>query len=219
MVCPHVQDSGNKNMTATAKNRITEIGGDEPMAIDRSTPYRVEVTIEGTADLLFHRWNCDAVEVKASAAKGSKQKKSDNIESYVYRDEKGFLAMPGEYLRMSVINAAKFQQDPRSPRKSAMDLFKAALVSLTPLASLGVKEWDYEDRRRVVVQRAGITRTRPAMKAGWKVSFIFMVTLPEYVTPQLLNETISTAGRVVGIADFRPTYGRFVVTKFAVLGI
>jgi hypothetical protein len=206
-----------KNMTAV-KNRLTSIGGDEPMVIDKSTPYRVEVEIEGVADILFHRWNCDAVEAKAVAAKGSKEKKSDNIESYVYRDEKGFLALPGEYLRMSIIHAAKFQQDPRSPRKSAMDLYKAALVSLTPYASLGVKDWDYEDRRRVVVQRAGITRTRPAMKAGWKASFIFMVTLPEYVTPQLLNQTISTAGRIVGIADFRPTYGRFSVIKFAVLG-
>ena len=34
--------------------------------------------------------------------------------------------------------------------------FKAAVVSLTPLASLGKTKWDYEDRRRVTIQRNGI---------------------------------------------------------------
>ena len=48
--------------------------------------------------------------------------------------------------------ALAFRQDPRSPRKSAMDLFKAGAVCLTPLASLHVRDWDYEDRRRVMIQ-------------------------------------------------------------------
>jgi len=98
-----------------------------------------------------------------------------------------------------------------------MDLFKAGVVSLTDLASLGVKDWDYLDRRRVMVQRNGITRVRPAMLKGWKATFLLQVLLPEYIDPQMLNEVIQQAGRFVGIGDFRPTYGRFVVTKFEVL--
>ena len=205
---------------ATAE--VVRIGGDVPTtggneAISFSEPYSVEVTIEGSADILFHRWNAEAVDEKAAAAKGSKAKKTDNIESYVYRDDKDFLCIPGEYLRGAIVGAAKFRQDPRSPRKSAMDLFKAAVVSLTPLASLGVKKWDYEDRRRVVVQRSGINRTRPAMKIGWRATFVLMVTLPEYVNPQTLNEVISMAGRIGGLGDFRPTYGRFSIVKYQVL--
>lgn len=193
----------------------TTNGGAEDISF--SEPYRVEVTIEGCADMLMHRWNCEAVAEKSAAAKGSKAKKTDNIESYVYRDEDGHIALPGEYLRGSIIGASKFRQDPRSPRKSAMDLFKAAIVSLTPLASLGQKIWDYEDSRRVTVQRAGITRIRPAMKSGWRATFILMVTLPEYVNPSLLNEVIASAGRLIGVGDFRPTYGRFNITHFEVL--
>jgi hypothetical protein len=202
-------------LNGKADHNLTN-GAEEPISF--SEPYRIEVTIEGSADLLMHRWNCEAVAEKASAAKGSKAKKTDNIESYVYRNDEGEICLPGEYLRGAIIGAAKFRQDPRSPRKSAMDLFKAAIVALTPLASLGTKEWDYEDARRVTVQRAGITRIRPAMKTGWKCSFIFMVTLPEYVSPSLLNEVVSAAGRLIGVGDFRPTYGRFQVTKFDVLG-
>ena len=57
---------------------------------------------------------------KAKAAKNSKAKKTDNLETYVYRCDNGNLGIPGEYLRGSVINAAKYRQDPRSPRASAV---------------------------------------------------------------------------------------------------
>lgn len=183
--------------------------------VEMSEPYMVRVTIQGTADFLYRRWNVEAVAAKAGAAKGSKAKKSDDLESYVYRDDDRHLCVPGEYLRMSVINAAKFRQDPRSPRKSAMDLFKAGLISLTPLASLGTTTWDYEHRARVTVQRNGITRTRPAMKAGWEATFDLLVNLPEYIPTDVLHEAITNAGRLVGVGDFRPTYGRFHITQFA----
>ncbi|MEZ6193267.1 MAG: hypothetical protein R3C45_18495 [Phycisphaerales bacterium] len=54
----------------------------------------------------------------------------------------------------------------------------------------------------------------PAIAAGWSASFIFLVNLPEYVSPQMLHGLISDAGRLIGIADFRPTYGRFQITRF-----
>lgn len=201
----------------TTMTAISEATNGAEEVIGSSFPYRVEVAIEGVADLLFHRWNDEAVAAKAAAAKGSKAKKTDDIESYVYRTPRGSLALPGEYLRQATIHAAKFRQDPRSPRKSAMDLFKAGVVSLTPLADLGAEKWDYEDRRRVVVQRNAVTRVRPAMLAGWKATFIVMVNLPEYITPPMLHETMNAAGRLIGVGDFRPTFGRFLVQRFEVL--
>ena len=196
---------------------LADVSNDGQFAIDASAPYVVNVSVEGAAALLFHRWSVDGVEAKSKAAKGSKAKKEDDLESYVYRDREGFLCLPTEYFRMSIINAAKYKQDPRSPRKSAMDLFKAGLVGLSDLCSLGgIKQWEYVDRRRVMVQRNGITRHRPACYPGWKASMQFQVLVPEYINPHLLNETISAAGRLVGVGDFRPTFGRFQVTRFTV---
>jgi hypothetical protein len=213
-----------QHMQATANGRTNgklglgpDVTNGATGSIELSIPYRVEVTIRGEADLLFHRWNCEAVEAKAKAAKGSAAKKTDDIESYVYRNSDGELCIPGEYLRQAIIAAAKYRQDPRSPRKSAMDLVKAAVVSLTPLASLGVTAWEYEHRCRVQVQRSGVTRVRPAISAGWTATFLLMVNLPEYVSSGMLHGLVSDAGRLIGIADFRPTYGRFQVTRFEVL--
>lgn len=182
--------------------------------ISTTEPYTAHVQISGVCPILFHRWNDEAVEAKGNAVKGSKAKKTDDIESYVYRNEQKEICIPGEYFRQSLIHAAKFMQDPRSPRKSAMDLFKAGVLSMSPLCGLGVKNWDYLDRRRVLIQRNAITRVRPAMTEGWKISVSFLIVLPEYITPAILNERLQAAGRLIGVGDFRPTYGRFLVTSF-----
>jgi hypothetical protein len=97
-----------------------------------------------------------------------------------------------------------------------MDLYRASVISLTDIADTGAKEPDYIDRRRVTVQRAGITRERPALKAGWTATFDLMVQSPEYISPQALLDTINQAGRLIGMADFRPSFGRYAVTRFEV---
>ena len=200
-----------KARRATAVNEPTN--GALPV-VEASRPYTVRVVLEGVADLLFHRWNTEAVEEKAKAPKGSRAKRQDDLETYVWRDENGYLALPGEYLRQSIIRAAKYRQDPRSPRKSAQDLVKAALLVEPVLASLGVKDWDYEHRARVKVQQNAITRVRPAIKKGWRAEFFITVLLPEYIDPHFLHQLLTDAGRLEGVGDFRPTYGRFAVVLF-----
>jgi hypothetical protein len=204
-------------MTTKATALGPEVTNGAKVLIDLSVPYLAHVRVAGVADLLFHRWNVEAIEEKGRAAKGSKAKKTDDIESFVYRNDVGELCVPGEYVRQSLIHAAKFKQDPRSPRKSAMDLFKAGVVTLTPYASLGVKDWDYEHRARVMVQRNGVTRSRPAMKTGWTIDVDLQINLPEYVSPELLHDVLINAGRLIGVGDFRPTYGRYAVTRYEVV--
>lgn len=183
-------------------------------ALAEGEPYIVKVTIRGSAAILFHRWSNESVASKAAAAKNSKTKKTDDIASYVYRCDNGHLGLPGEYLRQSIIHAAKFRQDPRSPRKSAFDLFRAGIVALTILADLGVEEEDYIDRRRALVQRQAIMRERPALREGWTATIELMVLLPEYIDRTMLLDVLGQAGRLIGVGDFRPTYGRFAVVGF-----
>ena len=198
-------------MKSTALGPVDNSAAEE---IGFSAPYNVIITVQGTAALLFHRWNVEAVAEKSRAAKGSKSKKEDNVESYVYRNTQNHICLPGEYFRQSIIQAARYIQDPRSPRKSAMDLFKAGIIVLTDLASLGTEKWDMLDQRRVTIQRNGVTRIRPAMLPGWRTSFELEVILPEYISREVLNAAAQSAGRLVGVGDFRPTYGRYQVISF-----
>lgn len=203
------------NAQSKVKN-VADVTNGGKQSIATGQPYVVNVALRGVADLLFHRWNPESIDVKSKAAKNSAAKKNDDLESYIYRDDVGNISLPGEYVRQSIIGAAKFRQDPRSPRKSAMDLFKAGIVSLTPLASMGTDRWDYEDRRRVVIQRNGVNRIRPAMRVGWTANLQLMSNLPEYIDPDLLHEILEMSGRLIGVGDFRPTYGRFAIASFAV---
>lgn len=207
---------------------IGPVTNDAEAMIAAGTPFTAHATITGTSTILFHRWSNEAVAEKAAAAKGSKAKKQDDVESYVYRDPSGAVCLPGRYLVGSLIDprngAAKYKQDPRSPRKSALDLFRAGVVATTELApihSASAKDvpattWDYLDAQRVTVQRAGVTRVRPAFLAGWSCTVSLTVLTPEYISPALLLEVLTMGGRLVGVGDFRPTYGRFAVTKFDV---
>lgn len=204
---------------ASIGGNITNDGAEHLQA-----PYIARVRVEGTSAMLFHRWSNEDVAEKAKAAKNSKAKKTDNVESYVWRDEKDYLCVPGEYFRQSIIEAARYRQDPRSPRKSARDLYKASIVTLTELAHIekdgkATKTWDYLDQRRVVIQRNAVTRIRPAFLVGWQAELEFQILLPEYVIPADFLEVLVQSGRLVGVADFRPTYGRFQVVKFETSGI
>ena len=107
--------SGTVAMSKSTNNLETlgSVTNGGKSTVEASIPYTIEVELCGSSDLLFHRWNDDAVVAEAAAAKSSKAKKSDDVESYVYRVDNGNLALPGEYLRAAIVAAAKFRQDPR----------------------------------------------------------------------------------------------------------
>lgn len=185
--------------------------------IELGQPYVARIGITGSVDLLFHRWNDEAVEASAAAKKNSKAKKTDAVESYVWRNPEGDICLPGIYLQRSLVEAARFKQDPRSPRKSAYDLVNAVVQPKTMLASLGAKEWDYLHKARVRVQRNAISRTRPAMLAGWHCEIELDVLSGEYVDAAFLRELLAISGRTIGVGDFRPSHGRYDVTHFEIV--
>ena len=211
-----IKEKNGTELTAKAESQLTN--GAES-TIQMQEPYMIRLTVVGVAPLLMHAWNIESIDEKALAAKGSKAKKTDDVESYAYRDEHGYLGIPGKCLLGAMIETGRYLQDPRSPRKSARDLIKAGVQSLTVMAPFEpkTKEWDYADRQRVVVQRAGITRTRPAMNTGWTCTFEIMISLPEYLHPQLIHEVVDKAGKLCGLCDYRPSYGRFRCTKFEIM--
>ncbi len=168
--------------------------------------------IEGTKDLIMHRWSL--------GEKPSAPYDPEDLECMLYRHKSGSgeLALPGEYFRQSLIGASKFKQDPRHPRRSAMDLLKAGICCLEDrfLCGLGVTTFDYVYKASIRVQNQRIERFRPAMRVGWKCEFPVMVGLGEFITPELLREVGEAAGRLSGVGDFRPTFGQFKITNFSV---
>src|SRR4051794_37216258 len=89
---------------------LAEVSNDAEFDIKMSEPYAVTLTLEGSSDLLLKAWSPEAVKQKGKEKKNSLAKKTDNIESYIHRNELEQICLPGEYLRMSICNSAKFRQ-------------------------------------------------------------------------------------------------------------
>ena len=184
--------------------------------------YAVKVRIRGRQDILFHRWSEEEVDAKSKAPRGSEVKRRDNLESYVYRNEEGYICIPARYLIRSIVEAGRNFNDPRSAKKQAKELVQAAVMCdeiLSPILVNGepVKTWDYEDHQRVCIMRRAITRIRPAFKKGWEGDFTLISLVPELITPDFLRKLVDNAGLLGGLGDMRPTYGRYRVTNWEIV--
>lgn len=196
---------------------MADQSNDAAYLIQDRHPYRAVVTIQGVAPILFNRFSIEDYDERGKSPKGSKTRKADrDPESQIWRADDGTVGIPGLWLRAAVIKAAKFRHDPRSPRASAMELYKAGVIVATEIAPLGKTTWDYIDAQRAVVQRSAVPRLRPAFKPGWEVEFDIDVIVPEYIAPADLHSCVIDAGRFFGLGDHRPTYGRFQVIEFRV---
>lgn len=71
----------------------------------------------------------------------------------------------------------------------------------------------YIDLEPVVIQRARVVRSRPALAAGWRLSFDIVVRTDQLQLPTL-QQILEYAGQNVGIGDFRPRFGQFRIVSF-----
>lgn len=189
---------------------------------EHDKPYKALVTIEGIVPLICHRYDTSDVETKEKAGKGSKTKKTDNIDSYVYRvpdtNELGVAAKNiKSMLASKKSGAARAFQDPRSKRASACALLQAAIFVTPEVPSLGKKTWDFLDRSRMTVQQSAITRVRPCFNKGWRLSFEIVVGQPALVPPEFLRQILDYAAAFVGLCDSRPDFGRFSVVSWEIV--
>jgi hypothetical protein len=71
------------------------------------------------------------------------------------------------------------------------------------------KETKFVDVRAVTVNQSKIMRTRPIFHV-WELIFDVQY-LPDIINEQDVHDWVATAGRVIGLLDYRPRYGRFEV--------
>lgn len=67
----------------------------------------------------------------------------------------------------------------------------------------------FRDTRSVTVGMATVMRTRPIFR-DWTLKFTASY-LPDVVNEHEVKEAVETAGVMVGLSDYRPKFGRFIV--------
>ena len=186
---------------------------------------QVKITIEGVCPLVMHNGRlADPLDewAKRMKAVSSKRNKTDaDIEELarlefmggLYYDEKNGIYIPADMIEACFINGAK--KSKRGPQaKSGFFLDEDAKFEYK-----GPKKpdelWQNKDfvlKAKVRIMANSVMRYRPHFPK-WKATFTALF-FDDILSKPEIKEILETAGRIVGLGDWRPKYGRFKVTKF-----
>lgn len=184
----------------------------------------IEFEVVGAAPLLMHNGQlADPLNKFSKELKKVSGKKKKTDEDYaemsriefmggLYTDDKGRLIIPGEMLEANIVNGAKNTKKGKQARAGIL------VDGNFPLDYDGPKDaaklFEDENFRYVVgvkVKQARIMRTRPKFNQ-WGLKFTVHY-LPSAFDPAEIIEFVTTAGRVAGLGDNRPRFGRYDVVS------
>jgi hypothetical protein len=189
--------------------------------------YTISVEVEGTTPLLQHKFGGKtqaAIKEPSKKVIGKLDYSLEWLDSCYQED--GNLVQPGNHFEGAMIKAAVSEKIQGARGKSYKDLFLSAVYVRPVIIPFNMKipkdpgtnlfdEPIYIDERRAVVQRAPVMRRRLAFAPGWKLAFMIEVNEDEkHLQREVVNKVLVQAGRYVGIGDYRPRFGLFMVTKF-----
>lgn len=187
----------------------------------------IKVTITGVSPLLQNRFT-EASEVSIGsgtrpsfASSGSKGTPREQAEPKTYRDEKGYLYVPGPNIFAALIAAGTFHK----AGKSKLTTMKTSLIPAGVLVEelvcpLGTKDWEVDSRSVVIPSTGGRVMCHRPRIDHWSISFTLDVDTTMFA-PDLVRSIVDDAGKKIGLGDYRPArkgpFGRFVVTEWEVI--
>jgi hypothetical protein len=195
---------------------------------------RMSVHIKGVTPCLMHNgasadpMNAFAIERKKITSKGGNKTEADqaalielDLKSAVYLDDEGRPCWPGENIEAGLREAGK---ELKQGRRNLVKKVLTGIVcpGLWPVIHPGptryedlIKDDSYRDVRMVRIGKDRILRARPIFQV-WELKFDLWfdnAILNEGQVRQLLE----IFGKEIGLSDFRPKYGRFLVVSCEVL--
>lgn len=185
----------------------------------------VHLTLKGVSPLLLHNGRLanplDKFARQLKALNANRQKQDEDYEKIAkveflaswYADEKGSYVLPGHNLEAVMHEGSK-----RS--KNGKQVLSGAFIDCDPVIDfIGSNKtldelWAGGEHALMVSIRikksSRVMRTRPMLPTGWKCSFDVTYD-PGVVSEEIIVRAFEVAGKEIGIGDWRPKYGRFVV--------
>jgi len=172
---------------------------------------QINVEITGIAPLLQNRYQTENNGQNQSKAKKKVYDPVEEAKKCLYKTSEGEIYQPAEHVYQSMVRAStdfKFEG-----KKSYKDLIQSRIL-IEPETIPLITEGEYEiDTRPVVIQRARVLKWRPKFNK-WKLKFQLTILDDENISISVAKEILEKAGAAKGIGDYRPRFGRFMVTKF-----
>jgi len=189
--------------------------------------YRVK--IKGVRPMLMHRF---PIELPGQSKREGEVDYSKEWQDTCYRDGEE-LVVPAVCIERTLVKAAVVFKIKGRRGKTYKDLFAGSVFITPDVVPLGIQVPDdpvyvrggvdptpktpvYVDMRRVVVNRSAVVRSRLAINTGWELAFEMECT-SDQIPEEIAYQVLVNAGETVGLLDFRPRFGRFIVTEFSVI--
>ncbi|MBU2552486.1 MAG: hypothetical protein KKB20_29005 [Proteobacteria bacterium] len=181
---------------------------------------KCKVEIEGVSLILFNRFT----EENAEAVKGKTSKKKNDEERVavaydkVYRLPGGTaLCLPSDNIKKAMLEGCRFAGI-KIGRRSAEPYMRPTVFfedAFVPFAGdVPAPDGLHECSGRIPPKTGGrVMIRRPYLDKGWKLRFS-LTLLDNRVTELMVRQSLEEAGRMVGLGDHRPEYGRFQVNEF-----
>lgn len=177
---------------------------------------KISVEIKSSCAMLQCRFATEQNGLETSKKKKKVYIAEEEAEKYLYRAPDKTIYQPSEHILGALIKAgSSFKYD---KNKSYKDIIKASVLiepdTIPLLDDKGIVKTIYDeiDNRAVVIQRARIVRSRPKFNS-WILRFTITILEDDDLSVNTLKEILDKAGKY-GIGDFRPRFGRFIVTSF-----
>lgn len=184
---------------------------------------KLRLTLTGTTPLLMHNVQLASPlnpYSKRLKALNSKRNKTDEdrlevarveFEGSLYFDQELGPYLPGQNVFKSLIEGARLTKSGKKIERGLV-----LLDVMSPLAYKGPRDvnslWsdgesEFVDIRPVTVQRQKVDRCRPIFR-HWSTEAEVMID-PKILEFDELVEVSSSAGRMIGVGDYRLVYGRY----------
>ncbi len=129
----------------------------------------------------------------------------------LYLNEAGQVIVPSEVIESCLVEGAKKAKLGKA-FKSSVTVTEDAVLEYGPKLTVD-QLWEqnetYADVRGVKVGQSRVMRTRPIFR-DWSLVFAVMFDA-EQINLEQLSQAVEDAGRIVGLCDYRPKFGRFQV--------
>jgi hypothetical protein len=159
--------------------------------------------------MLQNRYPMEAESEAKAKRRDEKFDSKEDADKALYRNKDGCF-VPSIWIEAVLRDTAKeFKGEGRSSLKGTI----LASVFVEPdEIPLGKQIYDDIDRRRVVIQRNTIVRSRPRFNK-WEIEFTISFDETR-VKKEVLRDIVEEVGKSKGIGDYRPKFGRFEIVSF-----
>jgi len=174
---------------------------------------KIHCEIQGIRPLLQNRFPDETFEAESKVKTRVGSHKADDPQERLYKLPDGRIYQPAEHILRSMVKAATNFTIGGKGKKTYKDIIQSSVV-ITPEAIIHKHQTWIPDKRSVVIPatRGRLMRIRPRFD-DWNLEFDIEV-LEEQINSETIKRILDYAGYNVGLGDYRPRFGGFIVTHF-----